>query len=180
MQQVKRWWVAVLLGVFLGATLVGVVLARPANSPRAVETVASTRKITIPLGAFHPNDHHAMYYIRPDYIQSAGGTVRFKAPVVFPTHKPVVVEKIILYAYDNNELKDVCVYLDRTNPAKGAYVRIGEVCSKSKSNSKVRTFTDSTISPNLVRRAHGIHLHLSLHEADYLKVYGVRILYHYQ
>ena len=185
MKKVKKSWIAVLCGALLMATLVGVVWARPNARPQAA---ATTKRITIPAGWFHPvgsgYSWRSFGYYTVSYLNQT--SVFFHAPVVFPSGgQKFTVEKIALYAYDENGPaqgnKNACVYLYKTNPLVGATSQpamMASVCSTGSSATDPRTFTTTTIASNPITTARGAYLRLEIEDNTDLLVYGVRIWYH--
>ena len=181
MIRVKKWWIPLLLGALLMATLVGVVWARPNARPLAA---ATTKRITIPAGWFHPTREGA------DWTNGGGEITSnkdeesqfFIAPVVFPSAgQTFTVEKMALYAYDQNGglgNYDACVSLYKTNPGAGSDVKMAGACSTGSSTTDPRTFTETTIKYNPVTTARGAYLWLTIEDDTNLDVYGVRIWYH--
>ena len=181
MKKVKKSWIAALVGALLMATLVGVVWARPNARPLAA---ATTKRITIPGGWFHPvadgydwyNSGKLIYSEKHETIQY------FTAPVVFPSGgQKFTVERIALLVHDDNGPaqgnNDACVRLKKTNPGGGTEVLMSYVCSTG-SATGVRTFTDTVIDNNPVTTARGAYLWLEIEDDTYLFVHGVRIWYH--
>jgi hypothetical protein len=177
MKKVKNWWLPMLLGAVLMATLVGVAGARPNERPMA----AVTRRITIPASYFIPHDDDDLYYNGGYYVESNtdGSSELFVAPVVFPTGQSVVVESVTLYAYDNNLSDDVCLWLRLTDPTAGDQVKMGEVCSSGDSVTDPRSFTDSSIDNNPAKHGKGVYLWLDIEDDSNLQFYGARIQYHH-
>jgi hypothetical protein len=167
-------------------TLVGVVWARPNGRPQAA---ATTKRITIPAGWFHPVAESYNYRNFGYYIESYFNLTSeyFTAPVVFPSGgQKFTVEKIALYAFDNNGAaqgnKNACVILYKTNPLLGAgptnQYQMANACSTGSSATDPRTFTTTTINNNPVGTARGAYLRLTIQDNDNLRVYAVTIWYH--
>jgi hypothetical protein len=177
MKKVKKYWMVVLLGGLLMATLVGVAGARPDHSAMA----AVTRRITIPAGHFSPHDDDDLWYNAGEAIWSRidGSNAYFYAPVVFPTGQSVVVESVTFYAYDNNASANACLRLYLTDPTAGNEGQVAYLCSTGSSSTDPRTFTTSTISNNPAKHGKGVYLEVEFQDKDDLKLYGVRIQYHH-
>ena len=175
MKEVKKSWIAVLSGALLMATLVGVVWARPNGRPQGA---GPTRKLTVPAASFIPADEAYNYWNDGTYLLMQSGSGSFTAPVVFPTKKTVTVEKITLYAYDNNSTWAACVWLRRARPTHGDHQNMGQACSTDQSSNDPRSFTDATINPSAVRPGHAPYLWLHIQSSPGLGVYAVRIEYH--
>lgn len=169
MKEIKKWWVAVLLGLLLMATLVGVMFARPGARPNA----GASKTLTVPAAAFVPIKDDMDWYNNGSYIQLDSGTGVFIASVQFPGR--VTVESITLYAYDNNGSAQVCAYLFRSTPPTGNEESMAGVCSTGASDTDPRLFTTTLISPNRVTRRHGVYLEIMFYGSSDLRVYGVKI-----
>lgn len=173
MTKIKRSWMAVVMGVVLVATLVGVVWARPHDTPQAQDI---TRKITIPGAFFHPFEDGIAWHNDGRYIRLSSGQGVFTAPVIFPCLPSVTVERLIVYAEDTNGSGNVCASLYRTRPQHGDEKKMGEACS-SGTTSGVQPFTDSNISPNVVWPSHGAYVWLDI-DGTGIYVHAVRVEYH--
>ena len=77
----KKASMAIMLAALLVATIVGVVWARPNQSPQAADII---RKITIPAAFFHPYQDGIDYNNRGVWLAVDSSNGRFTAPVVFP------------------------------------------------------------------------------------------------
>jgi hypothetical protein len=177
MKRVKKYWMVVLLGGLLMATLVGVAGARPNDRPMA----ALSRRITIPAGHFIPHDDDDLYENSGYKIESGtdASSEYFVAPVVFPTGQAVVVESITLYAYDGHGSYDMCLTLYRTDPTAGTQADMANVCSSDMSTTDPRSFTDSSIDNNPVKHGKGVYLWLDIEDDTVMRFYGARIEYHH-
>ena len=168
----KKAWIALVLGALLIGTMVGVVWARPSQSPQAADI---TRKITIPGGFFSPTEDGYDWYNTGNHVRVDSGTGSFIAPVVFPCLPSVTVERVILYADDQNGGADATAILTRTKPSTGQLVMLGPVSSTG-SAVGIRTFTSANIN-KVVWPAQGIHVRLFINGTNML-VYGVTVEYH--
>jgi len=172
MKKVKNWWMPVLFGALLMATLVGAAGARPQAASR-------THMINVPPSSFVPEDDAVQYTNDGYYLRiDSGGNHCFLATVRFPTKKEVTVEKVRLYAYDENATEDVRLWLMRENPATGNEVIMSEVHSLGFSATDPRSFTDTSISGNPIKRAWQAYLLMCFDEWEDLGSPGVRIWYH--
>ena len=168
---IRKLWIAALLAMLLVANLAGEAGARE----RAV--VSARKYVTIPAGHFHTHRDGTDWYNYGDYMEVNSGTGHFVAPVVFPGSGPVTVKKVILYAYDNNVIHDVQLFLHKTTPASGGDTEMAYVYSTSASATDPREFSDTTITYATIQRTHGAYLYLQITDAWYLRVYGVKIAY---
>ena len=175
MKQVKKSWIAVLLGALLMGVLVGAVWARPGGRPRAA---ATTKKMTIPAGAFHPVDEGYEFYNDGSWITADTAGANFATHVVFPGGGDrFTVEKLTLYAYDKAMPANICVYLYRTNPTNGTESLMASKCSSGSSSTDPRSFTTTNINPSLATTPRGLYVLLEIEDATNLDAYGVRIYY---
>jgi hypothetical protein len=177
MRKVKNWWMVVLLGAVLMATLVGLAAARPNDTPAG----AVTRRITIPPGHFIPCYDHTDWSNWGNYLESEtdGSTEWMLAPVVFPTGQSVVVESMTLYAYDNNASDEICVYMFQVDVTARHRDSMASVCSSGASTTDPRQFTDSVIAYNPLKHGKGVYLGVDLQDDTNLFFCGVRIQYHH-
>ena len=179
MKSGKSWWMPVMLGVLLMAILVGVAGARPNERTQAA---SGTRQLIIQAADFYPINNTYTFFNSGDYLYSTvnGSTAIFIAPVQFPAPYYVTVEKVQLFAYDNNSSDRIDMSLYRTKPSVGtetsmAYIDTGYAFAESTSP---RTWTDTTISPSVVNPANGTYLSVLITDDTNLRLYGVRIFYH--
>ena len=122
MTRINKSWMAVVAGVLLVATLVGVVWARPSDRTQAQDI---TRKVTMTGGEFIPTSDDWDYENNGNYVYCASGSCNFSAPVVFPCLPSVTVERIILHVQDNNGSSKAIATLYRSYPPTGAEVWLG-------------------------------------------------------
>jgi hypothetical protein len=177
MRKVKKYWMVLLLGGLLMATLVGVARARPNEGSQAG---ALSRRITIPAGHFIPTTDDYNYFNNGWFVYNLSGWANYSAPVVFPTGQAVVVESVTLYVYDNDSGDEICAGLIRADPTAANGLIMANACSSGASSTDPRHFTDSSISFNPVKHGNGIYLWLEIQDAGTsLKAYGVRIQYHH-
>jgi hypothetical protein len=175
-KKVKKYWMVLLLGALLMATLVGVAGARPNDSGMG----AISRRITIPAGHFIPKQDDWDYNNHGYWLYNETGSAAYTAPVVFPTGQAVVVESVTLYAYDNDADDDICLKLERTDHTQAAAATMAFTCTSGSSSTDPRHFTDSSINHNPVKHGQGIYLKLNIDDAGTsLKAYGLRIQYHH-
>ncbi len=180
MKSGKSWWMPVLLGVLLMAILVGAAGARPNERAQAA---SGTRQLIVSAADFYPiNNTYAFYNYGSSLTSSANMSyVNFTAPVQFPAAYYVTVEKVQLFAYDNNTTGQIKMWLYRTKPSVGtllamAYIDTGWTFADPVNNP--RTWTDTSISPNVKNPANGTYLWVQFSDNTNLDLYGVRIFYH--
>ncbi len=179
MKSGKSWWMPVLLGVVLITVLVGVAGAKPNGRSQAA---SGTRQLIIQAADFYPTNNTSAFFSNGYYLYSKvdGSNVVFIAPVQFPASYYVTVEKVQLFAYDNNSTDRIEMALYRTKPSVGtrtlmAYISTGLAFTDP---TNPRTWTDTSISPSVVNPAHGTYLSVSISDDTNLRLYGVRIFYH--
>jgi len=174
MKRTKKMWMPIALGMLLMAVLVGVAGGMPNELPQASAGIM----VTIPPAAFNPVAPGCDYLNAGHYVTVNGGTCTFHAPLFFPPGRPLRVNRIIIYAEDNNENKDLCVKLFRMNPATTpvANEEMATVCTTGK-DSAVRTFTTTAISPDGIAWDHGPYLWLEIPGRIGLSLYGVKLDY---
>ena len=170
MKQVKKSWIAALVGALLMATLVGVVWARPNGRPEAspawkVLTVSAADCIP----ALDGNDWDNW----GRFLRCDSGICYFTCPVPLPP-ETVRVKKFEMYAHDEGPL-NITSRLHRPYPLAGNALKMADANS-SGSSSGVRTFTDTTIANNPVRPRHGTYVWLKVPTGSY-EVYGFRVCY---
>ncbi len=180
MKSRKSWWMPVLLGVLLMAILVGVAGARPNERAQAA---SGRRQLIIGAADFYPvNNTYAFssdgYRLWSDVN---GSSIWLVAPVQFPAPYHVTVEKVQLFAYDNNSTGHIKMGLWRTKPSVGtetsmAYIDTGYLFADPVNNP--RTWTDTSISPSVKNPANGTYLWVEITDDTQLDLYGVRIFYH--
>ena len=167
---VKKLWIAVLVGMLLVLSLAGEAGARESAA------VSAWKYVTIPAGHFHPIQDGYDWYNAGLSIRVSSGTGTFTAPVVFPGFGSVTVKKVILFTYDQNGTDDVSVSLYKTRPDSGTEVRIARAES-SGSAPGVRAFSNATIMGATVYRSRGTYLWLNIPSSSNLEVYAVKIAY---
>jgi hypothetical protein len=176
MKKVKKYWLVLLLGGLLMATLVGVAGARPNERPMA----AVSRRITISPASFDPEDDHVEWNNTGGVLSSdtVDAEVTFFADVIFPTGQAVTVESVTFWAYDNNCTNNICLKLYRDDPTGGARSQMASVCSTGCAVG-VRQFSDTSIVSNPAKHGQGVYLMLDIEDDGALDLYGVRIEYHH-
>jgi len=167
----KKASMAIMLAALLVATIVGVVWARPNQSPQAADII---RKITIPAAFFHPRYDGIDYSNAGMCLAVDSGSGGFTAPVVFPTLSAVTVKKITLSVTDNNAGSDACIAMYRTSPKNLTESGMAAVCSAGSGGAT--SYDDNTIDNAVVWPAHGPYLWLDIYGTN-IRVYGVTIEY---
>ena len=180
MKRAKNWWMPVLLGVLLMGILVGVAGARPNERAQAA---SGTRQLIIQAADFYPTNNTSAFYNAGYYLTSYVNmsNVIFTAPVQFPAPYYVTVEKVQLFAYDNNTTGHIKMWLMRTKPSVGteivtAYIDTGYAFTDPVNIP--RTWTDTSISASVVNPANGTYVRVAISDDSLLDLYGVRIFYH--
>jgi hypothetical protein len=92
----------------------------------------------------------------------------------------VTVEKVQLFAYDNNTTGRIRMWLYRTKPSVGTQTAMAYIDTDITfaDPTSPRTWTDTTISPNVKNPANGTYLWITFSDNTALDLYGVRIFYH--
>ncbi len=169
-----------LLGVLWMAVLVGAAGARPNERAQAA---SGTRQLIIQAADFYPTNNTYAFWNNGYYLESYvnGNNVYFSAPVQFPAPYYVTVEKVQLFAYDNNTTGQIKMWLKRTKPSVGtqtdmAYIDTGYAFADPVN--VPRTWTDTSISPCVKNPANGTYLWVQISDDSNLRLYGVRIFYH--
>ena len=172
MKEVKKSWMAVVMGVILVGTLVGVVWARPNDRPEAQDI---TRKVTLTGADFVPVDDTDDWYIDgPDVFCESGNCV-FSAPVVFPCLPSVTVERIKLHVWDNNFGGNASAQLYRAHPPTATHVWLGKAESPA-GIVGLQTYTSDPIN-KVVWPSQRAFISLWIGGQD-TKVFGVTVEYH--
>ncbi len=180
MKRVKKWWMPVMLGVLLMAVLVGVAGARSHDRAQAA---SGTRQLIIQAADFYPTNNTSAFVNQGGYLVSNVNmsTIAFIAPVQFPAAYWVTVEKVQLFAHDNNTTGQIKMWLYRTKPAAGslvemAYTETGYAFADPVA--QARTWTDTSISPSVKNPANGTFLIVWITDDTDLILSGARIFYH--
>ena len=168
---VKKLWIAGLLGMLLVASLAGEAGARD----RA--TVSARKYITVPAAHFNPSEDGLDWFNYGHQLNlSSGSNKAFTAPLVFPGSGPVIVRKITLYANDTNGAGDVGVVLFKMNPGAGGETEMAWAESSGRV-SGIREFSDTSVTYATIQRTHGTYLWLYFDASSSLSVTGVKIVY---
>jgi len=170
MKQVKKSWIAALVGALLMATLVGVVWARPKARPQASP---GWKVLTISPADCIPATDSDDWYNEGYRLYCSFGACYFTCPVPLPP-ETVRVKKFEMYAKDQGG-SNIGSDLYRTYAKAGNEVKMADADS-SGSSPGVRTFTDTSIDYNPVRSRHGTFIWLVVKTGN-LKVYGFRVCY---
>jgi hypothetical protein len=151
MDRLHNAWRPMLLGALLMLVLVGVAGAVPTKQPTSA--LSTQRKIVISAGEFLPADSNVTFSNHTSYLYTLQNNVDlgFIAPVDFPTHRKVVVDRVELHARDTNPTGRIRLHLFRTTPSTGA--TIGEMAyidtGIAYTYPSPRTWQDTSISPNV-------------------------------
>ena len=172
MKQVKKSWMAVVMGALLLGTLVGVVWARPHERPQSQDI---TRKVNLTGGEFIPGDEAQSWYNNGNVIQCDSGICFFIAPVVFPCLPSVTVERFILYAEDNHASANATASLHRVYMPTKKDVFLGQVLTPS-GTAGYQPWSSGAINKTVwpSQRAY-IYLWIG---GPNIEVYGVTVEYH--
>lgn len=167
----QRRWVPLVLGLLV-AMLLGPTAA-PAAEPRT-----TTVSLVIPAAAFTPvNENIAYDNDGLDLTVDGAGGGTFVFALAFPV-QIVTIQKLTLYARDNDGAQDAAVSLWRTYPAGATETMLGSV-QTSLASSALQTRATTAISPRKVDTAlHGAYLWLWLPGPN-VTFYGVKIAFGY-
>jgi hypothetical protein len=120
MKKLKMLWMPVLLGALLMATLVGVAGARPNAKPEA-----SPALVDYMFSAHHciPEQDYDWDF-GAMFLTSLTGESRFVCPIKPPHQGLIRVQRLALYAYDNDATagEKLCVKLVQTYPKAATFV----------------------------------------------------------
>ena len=180
MKRLHNWWTPILLVAARMAVLVGVAAAVPPEKPSAA---SPPRQVVLCAADFYPT-HDTNEYV--NYGQTLSTTKDrtiywFLAPVNFVAPYWVTVDKVELFAYDNNTSARILMRLFRIKPSSGAesqmaFIDTGDTFADPLNNP--RTWQTTAISPNVVNPANDVYIYLSIDDDTSLYLYGVRIWYH--
>jgi len=174
MRKLNRSWMAVVAAALLLGTLVGVVWARPNDSPQAAVT---TRKVTLAPAEFIPHSDISTYS-NLGYVVSCTGAEAafFTVPVVFPTLNAVTVERIRLHVADASDTASATATLYRTIPSTGSYQDWGAAQSPPGLGNGLQTYNSPAIN-KVVWPSQRAYIKLEI--ASYsIYVSGVTVEYH--
>ena len=130
--------------------------------------------MTVPAANFHPIDDGTDWSNSGYRIYMNSGTGSFTTPVEFPGSGPVVVKKVILYAWDNSTGASADVTFYKARPETGSEVDLATVQGGLNAAS-IRAFSSTTITYAKIQRIHGPDLWLNTDGSSVLSVYGVKI-----
>ena len=119
MKRVQKWWTPMLLGAALMAVLVGVAAAVPPEKPSAA---SPPRQVVLCAADFYPTRDIAEYWNDGFTLDTMKDNTqyRFLAPVNFVAPYWVTVDKVELFAYDNNTAGKIVMDLYRSKPSIGS------------------------------------------------------------
>ena len=180
MKSVKKWWTPVLLGAALMATLVGVAVAVPPERPSAQ---SPARQVVLCAADFQPTRDTVGYWNDGRILQTTDDNkdYYFLAPANFVAPYWVTVDKVELFAYDNNSTGHIVMELYRNKPATGlesVMARIDTGYAFTDAVNVPRTWQTTAIGPNVVNPANDTYVYLMIDDDTALWLYGVRIWYH--
>jgi hypothetical protein len=178
MTRLQNVWRPLLLGAVLMAILVGVVGAVPTEKPSALST---QRQLVIGAGDFYPTDNDAQYFDGGLYLNTTADSTytEFVAPVDFLAPFWVTVDKLELFALDNNNGGYISASLYLSKPSKGTEQMMASVDTgwDFADPTEPRTWSTTAISPNIKNPANDTYVYLQISDDTDLVVYGVRIWY---
>ena len=180
MKRAQKWWTPMLLGAALMAVLVGVAAAVPPEKPSAQNP---PRQVVLCAADFYPTRDIVEYWNDGYTLDTMKDNTqyRFLAPVNFVAPYWVTVDKVELFAYDNNTNARIVMDLYRSKPAGGAETLMASIDTGHAFADPIndpRTWQTTTISPNVVNPANDVYIYLLMTDDTALSLYGVRIWYH--
>jgi hypothetical protein len=180
MKRVQEWRTPMLLGAALMAVLVGVAAAVPPEKPSAATT---PRQVVLCAADFYPTRDIVEYWndgFTLDATKDNTNSV-FLAPVNFVAPYWVTVDKVELFAYDNNSSGRITMSLYRSKPSIGSETVMASLDTGHAFTDPVnqpRTWQTTAISPNVVNPANDAYIYLTITDDTALSLYGVRVWYH--
>ena len=178
MNRLQNAWRPLLLGLVLLSVLVGVAGAVPTDQPNALST---RRQIMISAADFYPASDNMDYMNYGYYLLSYADAsyTTFLAPIDFPYSLWVTLDKVELFAFDNNSAGRVLAQIYLTKPSSGSNQLIAQIDTGGATADPAdpRTWQTTAISPNVKNPANDLHVYLQITDNDALKLYGVRIWY---
>jgi hypothetical protein len=182
----RRLWVALLLGLLVVATVVGVALAGSKSAPVPQPLQAISRSMTVPASSCYPKEDGELWWNNGAVLGGETDAPRqwFICPVNFPDFASVhVVQSITLYCYDQHtwsgDQYDVIANVYRTEPSLGAETQMGTVRSTgwSTDDPKAWTISGTQISPKQVYPRQAMYFWVSFAGHPNLLLYGFKINY---
>ena len=179
MKRVHKWWTPLLLGAALVAVLVGVAAALPPEKPSAA---SPPRQVVLGAADFYTSTH-ANEYVNTGvmlYMEKDQTYQYFVAPVNFVAPYWVTVDKVELFAYDNNTSGNIVMDLFRVKPSTLSWAPMASIGTgvAFADTADPRTWQTTAISPNVVNPANDVYVSLLMTDDTDLFLYGVRIWYH--
>ena len=178
MNRLQNAWRPLLLGLVLMSVLVGVAGAVPTDQPSAL---SSQRQLVISAADFYPRNDDQDYDNNGNYLSSNANLSDqvFLAPVDFPAPNWVTLDKVELFAYDNNNAGDIIATIYLSKPSQGSeqYIATLDTGFAFADATDPRTWQTTAISPNVKNPANDLYVWLTITDNDALDVYGVRIWY---
>jgi len=180
MNRLQNAWRPLLLGLVLLSVLVGVAGAVPTDQPSALST---RRQLMICAADFNPVNNTTAYSNNGLVLQSNVENAHqfFMAPVEFPYSLWVTIDKVELFAYDNNNTGRIETYLYLSSPTSGSQAGIAYLDTGFAYVDPVNdphTWQDTTISPNVKNPANDVYVYVDISDDTSLWLYGVRIFYY--
>jgi len=180
MNRLHNPWRPMLLGALLMLVLVGVAGAVPTDQPSALST---RRQLMISAADFYPCDDSVNYsnYGISLYSNVDNTDQYFMAPIDFPYSLWVTIDKLEVFAYDNNSTGRIQTWLLLSSPTSGneqsiAYIDTGVAYTDPVNDP--RTWQDTSISPNVKNPGNDIYLQVVISDNNNLELYGARIFYY--
>jgi hypothetical protein len=178
MKLAKSMWRPMLLGAVVTLVLVGAAGATPTEKPSAL---SSQRKLVLTAADFYPVDNTVQYTNLGDWLATTANATEeaFLGPVDFPTYTRVRVDKVELYAFDNNSSGRITLTLYRDKPSTASEVSMTHIDTgvNFADTTDPRTWQTTAITPNVVYSANDTYLYITIDDDTNLYFYGVTIYY---
>jgi hypothetical protein len=172
MEKLSKSWVALVAAAALLGTLVGVVWARPHDTPDAQDI---TRKVTLTGAEFAVGGAGQQWQTDGSAVYCVTGSCYLVAPVVFPCLPSVTVERIRLHVADGNGSFYALARLYRAQPANHADVLLGQVSSPT-GTAAFQTWNSQPIN-KVVWPSQRAYVRLDIFGPS-ITVWGVTVEYH--
>jgi len=180
MDRLHNAWKPMLLGLVLLSVLVGVAGAVPTDQPSALST---RRQLLICAADFNPINNTTGYSNNGHVLQSSLDNTDqfFMAPVEFPYSLWVTIDRVELFAYDNNNTGRIQTWLYLSSPSSGTETDIASLdtgFAYVDPANNPHTWQTTAISPNVKNPANDVYVYVDITDDSNLWLYGVRIFYY--
>ena len=138
-------------------------------------TDAKAASVLLSAAAFVP-DGEGSIYSNSGYVLSSWDGGCFVADAQMPPPRPVTVDKIVIYYYDNEPSANIYVTAWRTRPSTEGNRIMEEKGSPSDSPDSPRSLVLKDLQPDTLKSYHGVSLSVCLSMS--VKLFGVKVVYH--